>query len=130
MKKVFVLLVILLLSLLIVPQVLAAPEVQIPSLYTVMERLAQAVGVGAVISFLFEKFSWFQRLSKDEKFWLIFGLSVGLPLLAQAALQFVPPEIWNVLEPWWQSLASGFLIWAGSQAVHKTFNRRTYRIVE
>ena len=68
--------------------------------------------------FLFERFKWFQNLSSDAKWWVIFGLSLGLPLLAQVLLQFVPADVWAMLEPYWRALASGFLTWAGSQAAH------------
>lgn len=96
---------------------------EVPTFLEVIALLAQGVGTGAVIAFLFEKFGWFEKLSANAKYWLIFGLSVGLPVAAQAALQFIPPDIWAVLEPWWRALALGFLSWAGSQVAHKLVNK-------
>ncbi len=94
----------------------------IPGLVEVLKMLTAGVGVGAVISFLFEKITFFQNLSSQAKWWVVFGLSLGLPLAAQVALQFVPPDVWAMLEPYWQALAAGFLVWVGSQVVHKVFH--------
>ena len=95
---------------------------EVPALFDVLQMLACGVGVGAVIAFLFEHISWFRRLNSEAKWWIIFILSLGLPLAAEAAIQFVPPDVLAQLEPWWQALAAGFLTWAGSQVAHKLFN--------
>ena len=94
----------------------ASPTV--PALPDVLAMLASGIGVGAVIAFLFEKVSWFQGLPASAKWWFILCLSVGLPVLATVALQFVPAEVWVKIEPYWKAIATGFLIWAGSQAFH------------
>ncbi len=91
---------------------------QPPTLVNVLTMLASGVGVGAVISFLFAKIPWFGTLSSSAKTWIVFGISIGLPVAATAALQFVPAEVWAKLEPYWQAVATGFLIWAGSQVVY------------
>ncbi len=95
----------------------------VPALQEVLAMLAAGVGVGAVVSFLLERFPPFQDISPAGRWWVVFGLSLGLPLAATAALQFIPPEAWALIEPWWEALATGFLVWAGSQAAHKIFNR-------
>lgn len=94
----------------------------VPGLVEVVTMLASGVGVGAVLAFLFEHFSFFQQLSAEAKWWLVFGASLGLPLVAVAALQFVPVEAWAMLQPYWQAVAAGFVTWAGSQVVHRVFN--------
>ena len=91
----------------------------VPALTDVLAMLASGIGVGAVIAFLFEKFQWFQDMAPNTKWWVVLGLSLGLPVLARVALQFVPPDIWAKVEPYWAALATGFLIWAGSQVTHK-----------
>ncbi len=95
---------------------------EVPGLVEIVTMLASGVGVGAVLAFLFEHFSFFQQLSPDAKWWLVFGASLGLPLVAEVALQFVPAEVWAVLQPYWQAVALGFVTWAGSQVAHKAFN--------
>jgi len=89
-----------------------------PDMVGVLRMLAQGVGVGAVVAFLFERLKWFQALSGEAKWWTILGISMGLPILAQLALQFTPAEMWAIMEPYWQAIASGFLAWAGAQGVH------------
>ena len=93
------------------------------SLVDVLSLMAQGAGVGAVLSFLFERVGWFQQLKPEARWWVIFALSLGLPVAAQMAVQLAPPSIWTILEPYWQALAAGFLIWAGSQGTHKLFNQ-------
>jgi hypothetical protein len=96
----------------------------VPALTDVLAMLANGVGVGAVIAFLFEKVGWFQNMAPNTKWWTIFGLSLGLPVLARVILQFVPPDVWAVIEPYWVAIATGFLIWAGGQAFH-LYSQRT-----
>ena len=91
---------------------------QIPTITEVLSLLAQGIGAGAVLAFLAEKSTWFQKLSSDVKNWLIFGLSVGLPLVAQLLLSLVPPDVWTAIQPYWAAIAAGFVGWAGSQAVY------------
>jgi len=97
----------------------AAPAAaDVPGLVEVLTMLAQGLGVGAVLAFLFENVGWFQRLEGKAKWWVIFGFSLGLPLLAQIALEFVPADVWAMLEPYWKALAAGFLAWLGSQVAY------------
>jgi MFS family permease len=90
---------------------------EVPSLRTVFALVA-AGSVGGIISFVFERFKWFQKLTGDARWWTIFGFSVGLPLLAQVALQYVPVEAWEFLEPYWVAVALGFLAFISSQGAH------------
>ena len=91
---------------------------EIPNLVTVLTMLATGVGVGAVLAFLFEKIVWFQNMEPKIKWWVVLVLSIGLPIVARLLIQLVPADVWALLEPYWQSIAAGFLIWAGSQAWH------------
>lgn len=89
------------------------------SLLQTITLLAQGVGVGTVLSFLLEKVPRFQKLSSDAKWYFTLALSVLLPLGATLALQYVPPEVWVQIEPYWQALMLGLLTWGGSQVAHK-----------
>lgn len=88
-------------------------------LQTTLDLLAQGIGVGFVIAFLAEKVKAFQALQPGQKSAVILGVSVGLPVVARLALQFIPPNVWSVVEPYWQSVAIGFLGWAGSQLAYQ-----------
>ena len=90
----------------------------IPALVAVLTLLAQGIGVGGVLAFLFERVRWFQNLQGDAKWWTILVISVGLPLAARLLVQFVPADVWAAIEPYWQTLAAGFLVWLGSQLMH------------
>lgn len=91
---------------------------EIPGLIDVLQLLAQGVGAGFVLAFLAEKVKWFQQLAPDKKNILVLALSIGLPILAQVLLQFVPASVWMAIEPYWRALAAGFVGWAGSQAAY------------
>jgi len=100
----------------------------VPALTDTLGLLARAVGVGTFLSFLFETApgisKWFQALNTSLKWWIIFLLSVLLPIGAQLVIQFVPPEVLASLEPYWMAAAFGFLAWSGSQGTHILFNKK------
>ena len=99
-----------------------------PGLAETFDLLAKAAGVGVVLSFLFESApfisTWFQKLDSKVKWWIIFVLSLVIPLCAQLVVQLVPPEVIAALEPYWQALAFGFLAWSGSQGTNILFNKK------
>ncbi len=101
-----------------IPVAAADGVVEAPSLVDALSMLAQGAGVALVLAFLAERSPWFQGLRSDVKSWVIFGISLGLPLVAQILLQLVPAELWATLEPYWQAFAVGFIGWAGSQAAY------------
>ena len=100
----------------------------VPGLTDALGVLARAGGVGLVLAFLFETAPfvsvWFQNLAVGTKWWIVFLLSLLLPMLAQLVVSFVPPDVLAALDPYWKSLAFGFLAWAGSQGSHIVFNKR------
>ncbi|MBN1815370.1 MAG: hypothetical protein JXA14_26295 [Anaerolineae bacterium] len=90
----------------------------VPALVDAVRLIAEGVGAGFVLAFLAERFEWFQKLSPKAKWWVIFGVMIASPLVAQVLLEFVPADVWAQVEPYWRALALGFVGWAGSQAVH------------
>lgn len=122
----FVLSLIIILAMVFVPGVWAAPVLQggdsptVPEdLVVVLTNLTKAVGVGVVVSFLLKNPGWFKGMPKKTKWWLVFGLSIGLPIVAQLLLDFIPPQIWEVLNPYWKSLSMGLVGWAASQVAYE-----------
>ena len=101
---------------------------QVPSLVEFLRLLASGIIVGPAIAFLFERFKWFQNLSSDGRFWVVLALSIGLPMLGTILLQFVPADVWVQLEPFWNALATGVLIWVGSQLAHRFEQKRADRL--
>ena len=91
---------------------------EIPDILTVLQLLVSGVASGFVLSFLAEKVKWFQTLESSKKGWLVFGVSMFLPLLGQALIQFVPVEFWNVVQPYWQAIGTGFIVWTAAQYIY------------
>lgn len=95
------------------------PVAEVPPLEEVIVRLTTVGGVGVVVSLLIENMGWFQRLTIKGKSTAVFILSIGLPTLAHLALATIPPEVWAGIEPYWQTIALGFQVWAATQITHK-----------
>ena len=91
---------------------------ELPSLLEVLRGLAAGFWVPTIIAFLLEHIDAFQRLAPDTKKWAVLALFVALPLIATLLIQFVPPDVWMYLEPYWSALALGFVGWLGSQVAH------------
>ena len=102
---------------------------EVPGLAKALSLLAGGLVVGPIVAFLFQTApgisTLFERLGSTAKWWIIFGLSLGLPLLAQVVIQFVPPDVILALEPFYKSVALGFMFWAGSQGTHFLFKKFT-----
>ena len=108
------------------------PAGQVPSLLEMLGLLAQGVGTGFVLAFLFERSGRFAGLASETKWRIVFATSLALPVVAQLLLDVVPVTIVAVLDPYWRALAAGFLGWAGSQVAFKTLVKpaRKYTLLE
>lgn len=118
-KRMAVVLVVMLMVLVCAPPVAAQDFTPVvPSLPALLVKMVRGVVTGAVIAFLFERMDWFQQLGAKAKWWIVFSVTILLPVLAQAALDFVPAATWVTIEPYWQALGYGFVAWASTQATH------------
>ncbi len=88
----------------------------IPTLIDALRLAGTTVGAGMVISFLLTRVEWFKALTGDKRFWVVFALAQGVPLLATLIVQLVPAAVLISLEPYWQSLSAGFIVFIGTQA--------------
>lgn len=67
--------------------------------------------LGPTVSILLGKLAWYNALkSKAAKVALVVGLVIGLPVLAQALLEFVPADVWAVIQPWYFTIVNALLI--------------------
>jgi len=89
---------------------------KIPTLIDALRLAGTTVGAGMVISFLLTRVNWFSALTGEKRFWVVFALAQGVPLVATLIVQLVPASALVVLEPYWQSLAAGFIVFIGTQA--------------
>lgn len=92
--------------------------VGIPPFHTVLTMLSVGA-VGGVLAFLAEHWPWFQNLPSERRFYVVIGLCIGLPILAGAMLDFIPPAWWPIIERWWLRIAAGFLAFLASQVAHR-----------
>lgn len=97
---------------------------EIPSLSEFLTLIAGGGFAGVVVSFLLEHIGAFQKLAPEAKKWIVLAIYVVLPLAATALLQFVPPDVLALLEPYWHALAVGFVGWTVSQLVYDREKRR------
>jgi len=110
MKR-YALILVLLLSLLLVAPVFAAPELpKDPTNINTVLLWLMAGGAAPSIAFLFSKWKWFNALTKDAvKHALVIGAIIGIPLSAKVLIDFVPVDVWAVIQPYW-SVAIGALL--------------------
>lgn len=100
---------------------------EVPSLVDVLTRLSAGAFVPVIVAFLLEQFPAFLNLPSNTKKWIVLALFILLPVGAAALVEFVPPDVWPIVEPFWRALALGFLGWLGSQVAHEWDRRRAER---
>ena len=79
---------------------------------TLAEFLAWLVNSGgaiAVVSFLFERWAWYQAQTSDNKRYMFFGACVIVSVLGYLGLTYIPPEIIQQIAPYFGILYSTFL---------------------
>ena len=84
-----------------------------------------AVLVSALASFLGERWPWFQKLSSDNKRLLQLCLSILLSIGAKLALDNVPSDMIQAIQPYWQLIAVILAGMAGNQTFHLMQNGKT-----
>lgn len=89
---------------------------KIPTLIDALRLAGTTVGAGMVISFLLTRVNWFSSLTGEKRFWIVFAMAQGVPLAATLIVQLVPASVLISLEPYWQSLSAGFIVFIGTQA--------------
>jgi hypothetical protein len=130
MKMARMLTVLVVLMLLVVAPVSAQAEAvdppAVPTLIDALRLIGTTVGAGMVISFLLTRVTWFKNLTGERRFWVVFALCMVIPLAATLALRLIPATVLQDLEPYWQSIAAGFIVFIGSQVQYAlTAGRQT-----
>jgi hypothetical protein len=108
-----------------VPAVFAAPahpqDVNPGDLTSVLRWLiagGAAVVVSALLSFLGERWSWFQSLEPFYKRLSQVGLSILLSIAAKAILDNVPSDVIQAIQPYWELIAVALAGVGGNQLFH------------
>jgi hypothetical protein len=121
-------LVLFVLALLLVPvTALADDGTTIPpivDLYSFIDlaKFILAGGVGVAVSLVVEWWPKFNKMKPKSKFWAIFGLFVGFPLVAQLLIHIAggfPTEAITALNAYVAALIYGVTGWVASQWSHK-----------
>lgn len=98
-------------------------DTQIPmSIIDLFKFIGTPVAIGFVVSFLLERVPWFQQLSSDVKAILALIISVLLPIISYALLNYVPQSLIEALQPWYSVAVTGVIGFIGSQVWHRIFN--------
>ena len=77
--------------------------------------------VGVILSVLLVRWPWFVNLGTQAKFWIVGLVSLGLPILSQVLLLYIPADIVLFIEGWWPPIVIGMGIWMSSQVWNKLF---------
>lgn len=77
-----------------------------------------ALAAAALVSFLAEKSTGFQRWPPEAKLALQLGASVLLAVVAFAVVTFVPAEVMAALAPWWRIVFGAIVAVLGNQYFH------------
>lgn len=80
---------------------------------------ASGVGVVAIVSFIFERMSWYQNLESSVKEYVFFGACVVTALGAFAIKTYVPVEMLEQAAPWFGIIGSIFAYQFLGNAYHK-----------
>ena len=91
---------------------------EFPTIQETLLLIAKGGIVGAALAFAFERFGFFQKLTPNARFWFVAIVTVLSPVVAQALLQFVPPDVWVAIDPFWNSFLLGLTVWSASQVTH------------
>lgn len=76
-------------------------------------------GAVIIVSWLCERWNWFQLKTASQKQWIFFGFTLILSLSAYAILNFVPANILNVIAPYWGILSGLFVTVFVGEMFHK-----------
>lgn len=91
----------------------------VPSLTEFLQMLIAGGVTGYIVQFLAEKSAWFQKLGANTKLAIVFALSMLLPLMGQVIALNVPSDVMAMIEPYYNALAAGFIVFLASQGWHK-----------
>lgn len=80
------------------------------------------VAIGFVLSFVAERWGFFQKQSSDVKELILMGIAFVMALASHVAIVYTPPEAIKAIDPYFQVLLAAFNIVVASQVWHNTFH--------
>ena len=89
-----------------------------PEIRDVLVWIMGGLGSTVIVSYLVERWTWFQNLRSDVKKLYSTLAATVLSLVAFAVYTYVPAEVWVVLTPWWQIVVGVFAVNYGMEIFH------------
>lgn len=76
---------------------------------------------GSIItaSWILERFTFFQKLTSNQKEWTFFGLSASISVLAYMGVTYIPPEYITAATPYFLMISGTFLTVIVSKKFHQ-----------
>ena len=81
--------------------------------------LASSGGAAVVFSFVAERIADFQKLTSDQRSYVILAGSIILAAGAYAVMAFVPQDNLAAAAPWFQVVAGVIATWLATQGAHQ-----------
>lgn len=80
--------------------------------------IAGGLGSTLIVSYIAERWVWFQSLRSEVKKVYSTAFASVLSLLAFAVYTYVPAEFWVMLSPWWQIVLGVITVNYGMELFH------------
>lgn len=84
-----------------------------------LQWLVVSGGSISVVSFVFERLTWFQSLSSEAKDYTIFGAAAAVSCSAMAIVAYVPAETLAAIAPYFLAVSSIFATVFIGKAFHR-----------
>ena len=81
--------------------------------------IATGGGAAAIVSWLCERWGWYQAQAPERKSWLMLLMTAGGAIGAKLLIDYLPPNIIDAAAPYVAIIVSIVGAWATSQGVHK-----------
>jgi hypothetical protein len=86
------------------------------------EFLQWLIGSGGsviALSWLFERWSWFQSKASNFKEWFFFGVVSAVWCAAYAVVNYVPAGVIEAIQPWFLGVSGLFVVVVVGRLFHK-----------
>lgn len=83
-----------------------------------LQWLASGLGANVVVSYLAERWAWFQSLTSEGRKWISAVFTALVAIAAYAVLTYVPADFWVLISPYWQIVVAVAGMYVGTQVFH------------
>lgn len=83
--------------------------------------------IGSVISWVLQNWAWFKEQRSEVKVILLIVIAVGMGVLSQFAIKYVPAGVVEELQPYYQVVLTGVVIVLNALGFHWAIGKREER---